>query len=476
MDDQLKQRLLGATIVVALAVAFVPLLFDEQGSRRGDVTGSDAPPPPPETRERAIALPEEADEGVSEEQSGASGKTPERAGYRIIPLDDAPAPAAEAKQAGTTAGDTEQPTADIPVEFGVDEGGMPDELPTRDSPLANAPRTTGKSSLSPIEGADSRTRAPAAAAEGRNRSEPAGVTPLTGSRTAAPKVPLTKETRPAPAARSESTPAESAKGAASVLPKTVKPAVAERAAATVKSTEKSGMAAKPPDDKTDSIRKPAPPSAITSTSPTATRPLAHDSAAGAKSAKTAEPAKANTSPVRKPAEAKTSTRLDADGNAEPPRSLAQIAEPAKPAMAKSPIPRTNAPSVATEPAPKKKPDSPAAGVASAAGVATRPPAPTAQTPSPATRPAAAASKPKASAEPSRWVVRAGTFTSETSARELADKLKKKNFPAYVHKATGDNGPVYRVQVGSASEKSRAEQTRQRLETSAGIRGTLVPHR
>src|SRR6056297_2647272 len=47
MDKMLKQRLIGATILIALAVIFVPMLFEEPGSLdSGQEFSMDVPPPP----------------------------------------------------------------------------------------------------------------------------------------------------------------------------------------------------------------------------------------------------------------------------------------------------------------------------------------------------------------------------------------------------------------------------------------------
>ena len=46
MDEGLKQRLVGATVLVALAVIIVPIVFDGAGRRPGDVTAFQIPPKP----------------------------------------------------------------------------------------------------------------------------------------------------------------------------------------------------------------------------------------------------------------------------------------------------------------------------------------------------------------------------------------------------------------------------------------------
>lgn len=52
MDKVLKQRLIGATILIALAVIFVPMLFDDRPDRdQARDTAIELPPPPAERRE-----------------------------------------------------------------------------------------------------------------------------------------------------------------------------------------------------------------------------------------------------------------------------------------------------------------------------------------------------------------------------------------------------------------------------------------
>ena len=46
MDESLKQRVVGASVLVALAVIVVPIVFDGAGRRAGDVTAFQIPPKP----------------------------------------------------------------------------------------------------------------------------------------------------------------------------------------------------------------------------------------------------------------------------------------------------------------------------------------------------------------------------------------------------------------------------------------------
>lgn len=80
------------------------------------------------------------------------------------------------------------------------------------------------------------------------------------------------------------------------------------------------------------------------------------------------------------------------------------------------------------------------------------------------------------AVPAAWVVQTGSFTTESKARALAEKLRQAKFAAFVATASGKTGPIYRVQVGPELERTRVEQIQKQIETTVGIRGIIVPHR
>ncbi|QXP86938.1 SPOR domain-containing protein [Methylococcus capsulatus] len=79
MDEQLKQRLIGATVIVALAVIFVPMLFDEKpGPSRPEV--AEIPPMPKDMEEQPVELPRSVEEVATAEPVEAEGAD------RIIPI------------------------------------------------------------------------------------------------------------------------------------------------------------------------------------------------------------------------------------------------------------------------------------------------------------------------------------------------------------------------------------------------------
>lgn len=97
--------------------------------------------------------------------------------------------------------------------------------------------------------------------------------------------------------------------------------------------------------------------------------------------------------------------------------------------------------------------------------AVRPPEP-AQTPlagKPAANTANAAVKPPKTAEtPQQWIVQLGSFSKETNALVMQDKLKAGGFKAFVKTADTPAGRVYRVRIGPMDDRSAAQQMVSRL--------------
>jgi DedD protein len=158
MDEQLKRRLMGAAIVTALAVIFVPMAFEDKSAAPAETAAADIPTVPDTIEQTAIELPK-SPEDVAQPEAAAperqdGKKAPETGSYRIVPLEDAPpkpAPA-PAKAAGPGAGAPSDAEAEEEEEFADDEGG---------EASAVQPAVTGpKASLAPGKTAD-KGKAPA---------------------------------------------------------------------------------------------------------------------------------------------------------------------------------------------------------------------------------------------------------------------------------------------------------------------------
>lgn len=91
MDQQLKQRLIGVTIAVALVVIFVPMLF-EKSDDKGKSSLAGIPAIPDDVLEKPLELPKTAEDLAPKEEEKTKAKTPAESGYRIVPLNDEPAP------------------------------------------------------------------------------------------------------------------------------------------------------------------------------------------------------------------------------------------------------------------------------------------------------------------------------------------------------------------------------------------------
>jgi DedD protein len=83
MDQHLKQRLIGVTIVVALVIIFVPMLF-EKSDDKGRFSSTGIPSIPDDVMEKSIELPKTAEDIAPNEEE----KKPVESGYRIVPLNE----------------------------------------------------------------------------------------------------------------------------------------------------------------------------------------------------------------------------------------------------------------------------------------------------------------------------------------------------------------------------------------------------
>jgi DedD protein len=201
MDQQLKQRLIGITIVVALVVIFVPMLFDEkdEGSR---TVATGVPPIPDDVMERTLELPKSADDVAAkekEEEGTRQGST----GYRIIPLtDEAPAP----KPADVTAKTAEAPSAK-PEEA--------QEPPAEEDEIAPAPEKAAPPA--PVE-KPATTKPPKPAVEPKKaRTPPAPPTPMAKKPEPIPPPAPPTKAKP-PAAKATESPPRKADAAETVHP------------------------------------------------------------------------------------------------------------------------------------------------------------------------------------------------------------------------------------------------------------------
>lgn len=122
--DGLKQRIIGALVLVSLAVIFVPMIFDEPHSER-TTTSIQIPeePPFPEVDTPAEDIPPAPsyDEGTTTESatgttSGSSGNETSAPDYRLVEKDDASAPANDASAPAAESAEAPTASAESPAE------------------------------------------------------------------------------------------------------------------------------------------------------------------------------------------------------------------------------------------------------------------------------------------------------------------------------------------------------------------------
>ena len=90
--------------------------------------------------------------------------------------------------------------------------------------------------------------------------------------------------------------------------------------------------------------------------------------------------------------------------------------------------------------------------------------------------ASTATKPKKAADSRSWTVQAGTFAEESNARNLVDKLKKRNLSARMYPVEASSGKVYRVTVGSGLDRTQAEKIQKDLASKDGVNGVILQNR
>lgn len=360
MDPQLKQRLIGVTVIVALIVIFVPMFF-EDSETRPIKTLAGIPPIPDEVRETTLELPKAVSDVAppSDEKKPETGRSStSSSGYTVIPLSDPEPPQKE-----TPAATTRKVSPAPPVEIS-DEEDM-----GADSYNPSVPAAAPSQAVAP-----SQTVAPAPAGK---QKKPAVELPTTQPKgqtkpkVSVPAVPVGKV-----ATMNDEQAVSSANGGAAVQNATATPDVSN----------------------TKTLTQQGKPS-------TTVKPVA-------KPKQSEEPATQTIPPATKPAAAKTAAQ---------------------------PHPVVDA-TVSSIPQSSAKPTGSKPGAVSA------------------------------------WVVQTGSFTTETNAKSLVERLRQSKFAAFVEAVQGESGAVYRVQVGPELDRAHAEQLQKQIEGSVGIKGIILPHR
>ena len=85
----------------------------------------------------------------------------------------------------------------------------------------------------------------------------------------------------------------------------------------------------------------------------------------------------------------------------------------------------------------------------------------------------AITSPPVVSHPTAYIVQAGTFSDENNARNLAEKIKKRNLPVKVQTIETSTGKIYRVTVGPGFDHQKAEQVQKQLSEQDGVKGMIL---
>ncbi len=84
-------------------------------------------------------------------------------------------------------------------------------------------------------------------------------------------------------------------------------------------------------------------------------------------------------------------------------------------------------------------------------------------------------KPEAVVAVSGWVVQVGSFSSQSNAMALREKLRANGFNAFVERVDAGN-VVYRVRVGPELKKTQAQVVKESLKEKMALDGLVIRHR
>ena len=74
-----------------------------------------------------------------------------------------------------------------------------------------------------------------------------------------------------------------------------------------------------------------------------------------------------------------------------------------------------------------------------------------------------------------WAVQVGSFTKQSNALGLKEKLRKKKIHAFVERIMKNNKATYRVRVGPEISREKAEALKQKLKKEFKLNGLVVKH-
>lgn len=72
-----------------------------------------------------------------------------------------------------------------------------------------------------------------------------------------------------------------------------------------------------------------------------------------------------------------------------------------------------------------------------------------------------------------WFVQVGSFSQESNAGELRDRLREAGYAAFVESSTVEGKTTHRVRVGPEMDRSRAESQRKEIQSEFDLKGIVI---
>ncbi len=79
------------------------------------------------------------------------------------------------------------------------------------------------------------------------------------------------------------------------------------------------------------------------------------------------------------------------------------------------------------------------------------------------------------ADASGWVIQVGSFTRETNALVLRDRLREADFEAFVERTDGDDSTLWRVRIGPIATREEADRLGERVAEQRGEPTLVMSH-
>jgi DedD protein len=75
-----------------------------------------------------------------------------------------------------------------------------------------------------------------------------------------------------------------------------------------------------------------------------------------------------------------------------------------------------------------------------------------------------------------WIIQAGSFSQQSNARSLRDRLNKSGYQAFLQDVKSADGPVYRVLIGPMKDRGAADKLRDKLAREQKLKAMVLQNK